>query len=77
VNETVRIAHELEAIAIGHDLSRGNTVYRKRVRGGSSHAVEIDDAGMPVDVSGNWIDPQSGEVLGDVTESVSALAAVG
>jgi single-strand DNA-binding protein len=77
VNETTRIAHELEAVAIGHDLSRGNTEYRKRVRAGSSHEVELDADGTPVDVSGNWIDTQTGEVLGELKESVPALAAVG
>jgi single-strand DNA-binding protein len=76
VNETARIAHELEAISVGHDLSRGNTEFRKRVRGATTHEVELDADGMPVDVSANWIDVETGEVLGELKESVSELATV-
>jgi len=54
VNETIRVAHELEASAIGHDLNRGTASFSKRMRATSTNEVELDAAGIPVDHSDRW-----------------------
>jgi len=54
VDETTRIAYELEANAIGHDLSRGVSDFRKIVRAGVTH-VAVDAAGLPADDSDRWL----------------------
>ncbi|HEY3738031.1 MAG TPA: single-stranded DNA-binding protein [Jatrophihabitans sp.] len=76
VGETTRVAHELEAISVGHDLNRGSTEFRKRARPSSSNEVELDEDGVPADVSAGWIDPQTGEVFEPVDE-IASLAVVG
>jgi single-strand DNA-binding protein len=53
VNEVARVAYELDAIAVGHDLSRGTTEFRKLVR---TRAVEVDADGIPADRSDEWLD---------------------
>jgi single-strand DNA-binding protein len=54
VDETTRIAYELEASAIGHDLSRGISDFRKVVRAGVTH-VAVDAGGLPADDSDRWL----------------------
>jgi single-strand DNA-binding protein len=54
VDETTRIAYELEANAIGHDLSRGISDFRKVMRAGVTH-VAVDADGLPADDSDRWL----------------------
>lgn len=54
VNEMARVAYELEANAIGHDLSRGTSEFTKTVRSGHIE-VAVDEAGMPADESDHWL----------------------
>ena len=54
VNEVARVAYELEATAIGHDLSRGTSDFTKTVRSGHIE-VAVDEAGMPADPSDHWL----------------------
>jgi single-strand DNA-binding protein len=63
VNETIRIAYELEANAVGHDLSRGTSEFCKVFRPAGVAHVAVDGAGIPVDDSDRWLDTRTGEVL--------------
>jgi single-strand DNA-binding protein len=54
-NEVVRVAYELEATAMGHDLARGTTEFTK-VRATRALEVEVDATGIPADTSDRWLD---------------------
>jgi single-strand DNA-binding protein len=54
VEEQTRVAYELEAQAVGHDLSRGTSQFRKTVRPRPA-AVEVDGDGVPADRSDEWL----------------------
>jgi single-strand DNA-binding protein len=54
VNEVARVAYELEANAVGHDLSRGTTAFTKTVRSRGVE-VEVDASGLPADASDHWL----------------------
>ncbi|PZS30303.1 MAG: single-stranded DNA-binding protein [Pseudonocardiales bacterium] len=56
LNETKRISYELEASAVGHDLTRGTSEFRKVIRPSVTVNVEIDDDGIPADRSDHWLD---------------------
>lgn len=56
VNETVRVAYDLEANALGHDLTRGTSEFRKVTRSIGTTHVPADESGMPVDDSEHWLD---------------------
>jgi single-strand DNA-binding protein len=56
LNETVRISYELEASAVGHDLTRGTAEFRKVIRPSVTVNVEVDDDGIPADRSDEWLD---------------------
>ena len=65
VEEQVRTAYELEATAVGHDLSRGQTSFT-RVYASNVPAVTIERGqdGLPVDDSDHWLgveEPPEGE----------------
>jgi single-strand DNA-binding protein len=62
VEETKRMSFELEAIAVGHDLSRGTTAFRRVIRPTSTGHVPVDAEGLPVDDSDRWLDVATGEV---------------
>jgi single-strand DNA-binding protein len=54
VEEQLRTSYELEALAVGHDLSRGISEFT-RVRAAVPVVVRDDD-GIPVDDSDHWIE---------------------
>jgi single-strand DNA-binding protein len=56
LNETVRVSYELEANAVGHDLTRGTSEFRKVIRPSVTVNVEVDDDGLPADRSDEWLD---------------------
>jgi single-strand DNA-binding protein len=56
INETVRVSYELEANAVGHDLARGTSEFRKVIRPSVTVNVEVDDDGVPADRSDEWLD---------------------
>jgi single-strand DNA-binding protein len=78
VNEVVRVAYELEANAVGQDLSRGTAEFRKVVRGPVTAQVEVDAEGIPADRSDEWlglaVDPDLTE---DAAGEECALAPAG
>ena len=63
VNETLRVAYDLEANAVGHDLARGTSEFRKVNRPGGITSVPVDENGVPVDDSEHWLDLATGEVV--------------
>jgi single-strand DNA-binding protein len=72
INETVRISYELEANAVGHDLTRGTAEFRKVIRPSVTVNVEVDDDGIPADRSDAWLDLAEHGVSGD--EPAAAIA---
>ena len=67
-DEVTRMSYELDAVAVGHDLSRGTAEFTKIVRPYAVTSVEIDDDGMPADLTRERIE--------EVVET-PALASVG
>ncbi len=65
-NEMLRTAYELEAIAVGHDLSRGVAEFEKVVRPSLAAQVDLDEEGIPRDESDNYLDLAENEPLSDV-----------
>jgi single-strand DNA-binding protein len=56
VDEVTRVAYELEAVAVGHDLTRGTTEFRKVFRpSGLLHMPPADENGVPADESDHWL----------------------
>jgi single-strand DNA-binding protein len=73
-NEQVRTTYELEAMALGHDLSRGVSSFTRMNRTAPPVVIEVDESGRPADASDHWldladaedaaiVDPTTGEVL--------------
>ena len=56
VNEVNRTAYDLEATAIGHDLSRGVSTFKKMFRNAPAGQVDLDNDGIPADESGHYLD---------------------
>jgi single-strand DNA-binding protein len=64
VDEQLRTSYELEAVAVGHDLSRGTSEFTRVSRTGSPVVVARDEDGVPVDDSDRWlgiVEPGSAE----------------
>lgn len=87
VEEQVRTSYELEATAVGHDLSRGVTTFKRVNRATPSVVISVDEQGIPADESDRWldlaeptrrVDPETGEILDrpDTIAGSSALEAV-
>lgn len=54
-DEKRRAAYELEAISLGHDLSRGTTVFTRASRP-APLSVDLDDEGVPVDAVAEYLE---------------------
>jgi single-strand DNA-binding protein len=50
-DEVLHASFELDATAVGHDLSRGVSAFTKAVRSYGTTTVEVDDGGMPPDMT--------------------------
>lgn len=61
VDEQVRTAYELEAVAVGHDLSRGTSEFTKVSRISPAVTVVRDADGLPADDSDRWHDIEPAE----------------
>jgi single-strand DNA-binding protein len=48
-DETTRVSYELDAVAVGPDLSRGTSVFRKVTRPQVITTVDVDEDGIPAD----------------------------
>lgn len=55
-DDAVRTAYELEAVAVGHDLSRGVASFERVSRPALAATVEVDADGHPADQSANYLD---------------------
>lgn len=66
-DEVSRMSYELDAIAVGHDLARGTSQFTKVARPHAVTSVEVDDDGIPADLTSGRLEPVE----------ASALAAVG
>ncbi|MGN6608674.1 MAG: single-stranded DNA-binding protein [Jatrophihabitans sp.] len=55
-NEQKRIAYGLEAIAVGHDLSRGVAAYEKRAHA-LAPGVAVGEDGLPVNEGARFAEP--------------------
>ena len=83
-NEQVRTSYELEAAALGHDISRGVSSFARMNRAAPPVVIEVDEAGRPADASEHWlglaepedertaVDPATGEVLAAAPASGAA-----
>jgi len=57
VDEQVRTSYELEAIAVGHDLSRGTSQFTRIYQSGTPAVTVVkDEHGVPVDESDHWLE---------------------
>jgi single-strand DNA-binding protein len=74
VNEVVRVAYELEANAVGHDLTRGTAEFRKTIRPALATHVEVDATGIPADNSDKWLDLAEPGAGVDAAEAERELA---
>jgi single-strand DNA-binding protein len=72
VNEVARVAYELEANAVGHDLSRGMSEFTKTARTGRME-VEVDAGGLPADASDHWLG--SGDGVAEASPAAKADSA--
>lgn len=54
-NEQVRTSYELEATAVGHDLSRGVATFKRMNRVAPPPVIEVDADGIPADDSDHWL----------------------
>jgi len=55
-DEISRMSYELDAIAVGHDLARGTSQFTKITRPHALTSVEVDDDGIPADMSNERIE---------------------
>jgi single-strand DNA-binding protein len=71
VEEQVRTAYELEATAVGHDLSRGTSQFTRVYQSGPSVNVVRDEQGLPADESDHWhgIEPSAPDEYGAPDEA--------
>lgn len=65
-NETLRTSYELEAVAVGHDLSRGVTAFEKVFRPAMTTPVDTDGEGIPEDQSDHWLDLEDRSIAEEV-----------
>jgi single-strand DNA-binding protein len=75
--ETLRTAYELEALAVGPDLSRGIASFEKMNRPTPAAQVDLDEDGIPVDHTNDYLGTvaeQPGVEVDRVTGEVRELA---
>jgi single-strand DNA-binding protein len=65
-DEISRASYELEAVAVGHDLARGVTSFTKMIRNYPVTTVELDDEGLPPDLTEGRIEAAESPVLASV-----------
>lgn len=74
-DEATRMSYELDALAIGHDLARGTSEFTKVARPYAVTSVEVDEHGIPADLTGERIDTVADAL--DATIDAPTLASVG
>lgn len=76
VDEALRTAYELDATAVGPDLSRGVTTFEKVTRSAYPASIERDADGIPADLSGEYLDLADDAAVDPATGEVRELTAV-
>jgi len=61
--EQLRTSYELEALAVGHDLSRGTAEFTRVYQSAPPVTVTRDEKGLPADESDHWLGTASGDEL--------------
>jgi single-strand DNA-binding protein len=56
VEEQLRSSYELEAVAVGHDLARGTSLFTRVYQSGPTVTLTTDEDGVPADESDRWLD---------------------
>ena len=77
VNEVRKIAYELEASAVGHDLSRGTAEFTKTFRPRAATQVDADSDGLPADTSDRWLGISAADAESDEPAGERVLAKAG
>jgi single-strand DNA-binding protein len=78
-NEVKYTTYEIDAVTVGHDLSRGTTIFSKSDRG-PLPAVSLDEQGLPADDSDHYLggeaeeEPFAGRPADDEAEAAFAVA---
>jgi single-strand DNA-binding protein len=73
-DERPHSVHQLEAVAVGHDLTRGVATFERVSRSHGSPSLDLDEQGIPADRSAEYLDlddefgPGVDVVTGDVRE---------
>jgi single-strand DNA-binding protein len=75
VEEQLRSAYELEAVAVGHDLARGTSQFTRVYQSGPSVTLTPDENGLPADESDHWLN-LSGPADAEESEAEPEFAAV-
>jgi single-strand DNA-binding protein len=65
-DEALKTAYELEAIAVGHDLSRGVTNFEKVFRPSLTTEIDTDAEGVPADETGRYLDLDDESIVAEV-----------
>lgn len=65
-NEALRTAYELEAIAVGPDLSRGVATFERVSRPPLAAQVDVDPEGIPIDQSHEYLDLAADVTSGEI-----------
>jgi single-strand DNA-binding protein len=65
-DEALKTAYELEAIAVGHDLSRGVTNFEKVFRPSLTTEIDTDTEGIPADETGRYLDLDDESIVAEV-----------
>jgi single-strand DNA-binding protein len=73
VEEATRASYELEATAVGHDLTRGVAEFRRISRPPVTSRVNLDSDGIPHDDSDHFLD-LAGGAEGDLASELAEAA---
>ncbi|HZZ96903.1 MAG TPA: single-stranded DNA-binding protein [Jatrophihabitantaceae bacterium] len=65
-DEALKTAYELEALAVGHDLSRGVTNFEKVFRPSVTTEIDTDAEGVPADETGRYLDLDDESIIAEV-----------
>jgi single-strand DNA-binding protein len=79
-NETLRTAYELEALAVGHDLTRGISAFEKVTRPALTTEIATDPDGIPADETGSYLATDADTIVAEVdldTGELRELTAAG
>jgi single-strand DNA-binding protein len=69
-------SYEIDAVAVGHDLGRGTTVFTRAERLGPQPPVSLDEQGLPADDSDHFLGVEPEELADDEPEEQPTYAAV-